>query len=114
MSRCKKWNPATWITTRACAIRIIFTHLLFRDDYKYVTPILKREAIDKEYLKSFEDLQKLLKRLQKTLSDTEAERNFVYLLPSVLCGIIVPAEVEEAIRDGNLGKIMVYTDQSKC
>jgi len=70
-----------------------------RDDYKYVTPILKKEAIDKEYLKSFEDLQKLLKRLQKTLSGAEAERNYVYLLPSVLCGIIVPAEVEEAIRD---------------
>jgi hypothetical protein len=77
----------------------------FRDDYKYVTPILKKEAIDKEYLKGFEDLQKLLKRLQKTLSGPEAERNYVYLLPSVLCGIIVPAEVEEAIRNRALRDI---------
>jgi hypothetical protein len=70
-----------------------------------VTPILKREAIDKEYLKGFEDLQKLLKRLQKTLSGPESERNYVYLLPSVLCGIIVPAEVEEAIRNTTLRDI---------
>merc|ERR1712013_966406 len=34
-----------------------------RDDYKYVAPILRKEVIEKEYQKSFEDLQKLLKRL---------------------------------------------------
>jgi hypothetical protein len=84
--------------------------IIFRDDYKYVTPILKKEAIDKEYLRGFEDLQKLLKRLQKTLSGPEAERNYVYLLPSVLCGIIVPAEVEEAIRNTALRDIVLLSE----
>merc|ERR1712014_506415 len=38
-----------------------------RDDYKYVAPILKKDAIEKEYQKSFEDMQKLLKRIRGTL-----------------------------------------------
>ena len=68
-----------------------------RDDYKYVAPILRKEVIEKEYLKSFEELQKLLKRLKNPNNNDENEKYFVYLLESVLCGIIVPQEVEEAI-----------------
>ena len=49
--------------------------------------------------KAFEELQKILTRLKKGLGTPEnEEKNFVYLLPSMLCGLIVPAEVEEAIR----------------
>ena len=69
-----------------------------RNDYKYVTPILKREAMEKGDVKAFEDLQKVLKKLKKGLGPGEEDRNYVYLMPSVLCGLIVPAEVEEAIR----------------
>lgn len=69
-----------------------------RNDYKYVTPILKKEAMEKGDVKAFEDLQKVLKKLKKGLGSEEEEKNYVYLLPSVLCGLIVPAEVEEAIR----------------
>ena len=47
-----------------------------RDDYKYVAPILRKEVIDKEYQKSFEELQKLLKRL-RTSSGEENEKYFV-------------------------------------
>merc|ERR1712001_162758 len=39
-----------------------------RDDYKYVAPILKKDAIEKEDQKSFEDMQKLLKRTRGTSS----------------------------------------------
>ena len=49
--------------------------------------------------KAFEELQKILTRLKKGLGTPEnEEKNYVYLLPSMLCGLIVPAEVEEAIR----------------
>ena len=49
--------------------------------------------------KAFEELQKILTRLKKGLGTPESEeKNYVYLLPSMLCGLIVPAEVEEAIR----------------
>ena len=49
--------------------------------------------------KAFEELQKILTRLKKGLGTPENEdKNYVYLLPSMLCGLIVPAEVEEAIR----------------
>ena len=47
-------------------------------------------------------MQKLLKRIRGTLKEEDLERHFVYLLPAVLCGIIVPAEVEEAIRLGEI------------
>ena len=83
-----------------------------RDDYKYVAPILRKEVIEKEYQKSFEDLQKLLKRL-KTNSDDE-NKYFVYLLPSVLCGIIVPAEVEEAIRLGEIESLSISKNCDKA
>ena len=36
------------------------------------------------------------------MSDEEADKMYVYLLPSMLCGLIVPAEVEEAIRRGEM------------
>ena len=50
--------------------------------------------------KAFEELQKILTRLKKGLGNAEnnEEKNYVYLLPSMLCGLLVPAEVEEAIR----------------
>jgi len=85
-----------------------------RDDYKYVTPILRKDVIEKEYLKSFEDLQKLLKRLKTTSGDENNEKHFVYLLPSVLCGIIVPAEVEEAIRLGEIESLSISKNCDKA
>ena len=54
-------------------------------------------------MKAFEELQKILTRLKKGLGTAEnEEKNYVYLLPSMLCGLIVPAEVEEAIREGRV------------
>ena len=44
----------------------------------------------------------VLKRLKKGLSEDERERMYVYMMPSVLCGLIIPAEVEEAIRLGEM------------
>ena len=44
-----------------------------RDDYKYVAPILKKDAIEKEYQKSFEDMQKLLKRIRGTLKEEDLD-----------------------------------------
>ena len=35
--------------------------------------------------KAFEDLQKVLKRLKKGLSEEDKEKMYVYMLPSVLC-----------------------------
>ena len=84
-----------------------------RDDYKYVAPILRKEVIDKEYQKSFEELQKLLKRL-KSSGNEENEKYFVYLLESVLCGIIVPQEVEEAIRLGEIESLSISKNLDKA
>ena len=84
-----------------------------RDDYKYVAPILRKEVIDKEYQKSFEELQKLLKRL-RTSTGEENEKYFVYLLESVLCGIIVPQEVEEAIRLGEIESLSISKNLDKA
>ena len=49
-----------------------------RDDYKYVAPILRKEVIDKEYQKSFEELQKLLKRLKSSTGNTDAPTNLLF------------------------------------
>ena len=57
------------------------------------------------FQKTFEDLQKVLKRLKSTLSDGAKDQMFVYLLSGVLCGLIVPAEVEEAVRLGELESV---------
>ena len=54
--------------------------------------------MEKSDQRAFEDLQKLLKSLVKNIKPEEKDRMYVYLLPSVLCGLIVPAEVEEAIK----------------
>ena len=85
-----------------------------RKDFKYVTPVLKKEVMtDESDAKAFEELQKILTRLKKGL-DSEGggeERNYVYLMPSMLCGLIVPAEVEEAIRKGELEAVSV---SKKC
>merc|ERR1711953_1453931 len=85
-----------------------------RDDYKYVAPILRKEVIDKEYQKSFEDLQKLLKRLKSTGNDENNDKYFVYLLESCLCGIIVPQEVEEAIRLGEIESLSISKNLDKA
>ena len=85
-----------------------------RDDYKYVAPILRKEVIDKEYHKSFEDLQKLLKRLKSSGNEENNEKYFVYLLESVLCGIIVPQEVEEAIRIGEIESLSISKNLDKA
>ena len=73
-----------------------FIHTV-RNDYKYVTPILRKEAMEAGDLKAFEDLQKVLKRLKKGLSDDEKERMYVYMLPSVLCKS--PFEKKSIIND---------------
>lgn len=39
---------------------------------------------------------------------------FVYLLPSTLCGLIVPAEVEEAIRLGELEALSLSKNCEKA
>jgi len=85
-----------------------------RDDYKYVAPILRKDVIEKEYQKSFEDLQKLLKRLKKGSDDEKDQKYFVYLLPTVLCGIIVPIEVEEAIRLGEIESLSISKNCDKA
>ena len=38
--------------------------------------------------------------MKKNIKAEDKEKMYVYLLPSVLCGLIVPAEVEEAIKVG--------------
>ena len=81
-------------------------HHVIRNDFKYVTPILRKDVVEKGDAKAFEDLQKVLKRLKKGMSsEDERERMFVYMLPSLLCGLIVPAEVEEAIRLGEMESV---------
>ena len=57
------------------------------------------------FQKAFEDLQKVLKRLKSTLGDAEKDQMYVYLLSGVLCGLVIPAEVEEAIRLGELESV---------
>ncbi len=76
-----------------------------RNNYKYMTPILKRDVMDKGDLRTFEELQRVLNKLKKKDEGEEKEKVFVYLLSSLECGLIVPAEVEEAIRDGDLESI---------
>ena len=74
-----------------------------RNDFKYVTPILRKDVMENPSdVKAFEDLQKVLKRLKKSLSPEEKEKMYVYMLPSLLCGLIIPAEVEEAIKMGEM------------
>ncbi len=73
-----------------------------RNDFKYVTPILRKDAMEQGDAKAFEDLQKVLKRLKKGLPEGERDRMFVYMMPSLLCGLIIPAEVEEAIKIGEM------------
>ncbi|TRY61200.1 hypothetical protein TCAL_03203 [Tigriopus californicus] len=78
-----------------------------RPDFKYVEPVLKSDAVDKCDLKAFEDLQRILKRYKKGLNSEDAHKKFVYLMPSMLCGLVVPAAVEEAIRHGDLESVSV-------
>ena len=80
-------------------------HHVIRNDFKYVTPILRKDVVETGDAKAFEDLQKVLKRLKKGLSEDERERMYVYMLKETLCGLIVPAEVEEAIRLGEMESV---------
>lgn len=82
-----------------------------RNDFKYVTPILRKDAMEQCDAKAFEDLQKVLKRLKKSLPEEEREKMYVYMLPSLLCGLIIPAEVEEAIRMGEMETVSL---SKKC
>ena len=56
----------------------------------------------------------MLKRIRGTLKEEDLERHFVYLLPAVLCGIIVPAEVEEAIRLGEIESMSINKNCDKA
>ena len=67
-----------------------------RNDYKYVTPILRKEAMEPGDAKAFEDLQKVLKRLKKGLLEDEKDRMYVYMLPSVLCKFSYILEIKIA------------------
>ena len=79
---------------------------LVRNDFKYVTPILRKDVVQTGDAKAFEDLQKVLKRLKKGFSsEDDRDRMYVYMLPGLLCGLIVPAEVEEAIRLGEMESV---------
>lgn len=83
-----------------------------KNDFKYVTPVLKKEVMtDKSDAKAFEELQKILKRLKSGLGPEEEGKNYVYLMASTLCGLIVPAEVEEAIRQGEIETVSL---SKKC
>ena len=85
-----------------------------RSDYKYVTPILKKEAMDKCDQRAFEDLQKVLKTLCKNIPENEGSRMYVYLLSPALCGLIIPAEVEMAVRLGDLESVSVSKSCDKA
>ena len=74
-----------------------------RVDFRYVAPVLKRDSIETGDLKAFDDLQKILQRLEK--KDDESEKRYVYLMPTMLCGLVVPAEAEEAVRRGELESV---------
>jgi hypothetical protein len=48
------------------------------------------------------------------LNDNEKEKKFVYMLSGVLCGLIVPAEVEEAVRLGELESVSLSRSCDKA
>ena len=91
----------------------LINHLI-RNDYKYVTPILRKDVVEQGDAKAFEDLQKVLKRLKKGLGAEEKDRMYVYMLPGLLCGLIVPAEVEEAIRLGEMESVSLSKSCDKA
>jgi hypothetical protein len=78
-----------------------------RGDYKYLRPNLRKEAMDKGDLRAFEDLQRVLKRVKKDMGANADADGYVYLMPSMLCGLVLPPEVEEAIRRGELEAVSV-------
>ena len=64
-----------------------------------MTPVLKKSVmLDKADAKAFEELQKVLTRLKKGLGPDQEGKNYVYLMQAGLCALIIPPEVEEAIR----------------
>jgi hypothetical protein len=84
--------------------------LKFTNDWKCRT----QTSLHFKFQKTFEDLQKVLKRLRSTLNDNEKEKKFVYMLSGVLCGLIVPAEVEEAVRLGELESVSLSRSCDKA
>ncbi len=78
-----------------------------QNDYKYVAPLLKRDSMEKGDLRAFEDLMKVLKEIKNemTAEGEDTNKRFVYAMPSMQCGLVVPAEIEEAIRRGELESV---------
>ena len=85
-----------------------------RNDFMYVCPVLEREAIEKSDLKAFDDLMRVLKKMEADLSGEDANKSYVYSLPSMLCGLILPAGVEEAIRKGEIESVSVSKSCDKA
>ena len=56
----------------------------------------------------------MLKRLKSTLNEEDRDKKFVYMLSGVLCGLIVPAEVEEAVRIGELESVSLSRSCDKA
>ena len=50
----------------------------------------------------------------KTIPDDENSRMYTYLLSPTLCGLIVPAEVEMAVRNGQLESVSVSKNCDKA
>lgn len=85
-----------------------------QNDYKYVTPVFNKDSIEEEDHKAFEHFQKVLSKHKEGLNKADEAKSFVYLLPSTLCGLIMPAEVEEAVRKGDLEAISVSKTYDKA
>lgn len=56
----------------------------------------------------------MLKSLFKTIPEDESGRMYAYLLSPTLCGLIVPAEVEMAVRNGQLESVSVSKNCDKA
>ena len=85
-----------------------------QNDFKYVTPVLDRDRVEEEDFKVFEALQKLLETLKSGLSLEDKNKTYVYLLNSTLCGLMLPAEMEEAIRKGDLESVSLSKSYDKA
>jgi len=74
-----------------------------RRDFKYLRPVLRRDAVDKADLRAFDDLQRVLKKVGKENMSADSDVDgYVYPLPSILASLVVPPAVEEAIRRGDV------------
>lgn len=85
-----------------------------RNDFKYVRPILDTDKVERED-KAFTELCRVLDKIRKELKANGGEdKSFVYLSTSVLCGLVVPAEVEEAIKRGELEAVSLAKNCEKA